>query len=169
MICSSSSIRSSYSSPSAFISAIASPRASLACAIKTGKGSSRIASTTDSTLSVYSSDSGSSRSNASSANEASGWLSAKSSCRWEASRSVRPCSSASSSRSSTPESSSSSLSDAACSERRRLPRSSSWLSSISARIVSIGSAGWLMTLRIIAWLTRIRETSGSGEALRSLS
>ncbi len=51
-ILSSSSIRSSYSSPSAFISATASPRASLAWAISTGKGSSRIASTTDSTFSV---------------------------------------------------------------------------------------------------------------------
>ncbi len=81
---------------------------------------------------------------------------------------MRPCSSTSSSRSSTPERSSSSLSDAACSERRRLPRSSSWLSSISARIVSIGSAGWLMTLRIIAWLTRIREDERLGRGVAEL-
>ena len=71
--------------------------------------------------------------------------------------------------SSTPEASSSSLSDRACSARRARPRSSSWLSSISTRSVSTGSAGWLMTLRIIAWLTRIRETSGSGCALRRRS
>ena len=81
--------------PSAFIAATASPRALLACAIRTGNGSSRIDSTTDSTSSAKVSDSGSIRSNAACANDASGWLSAKSSCSAGASCSVRPYSSGS--------------------------------------------------------------------------
>ena len=50
---SSSSIRSSYSIPSAFISPIASPRAWCSCAPSTGRGSSRVASITETTSSAY--------------------------------------------------------------------------------------------------------------------
>ena len=107
------------------------------------------------------------RSNAACANDASGWLSAKSAWSSAASRSVRAYASGSASSSSTPEVTSSSRSDSACSARRRRPRSSSWLSSISARIAATVSAGCWMTLRIMAWSTRIRDTSGSGVASRS--
>ena len=57
----------------------------------------------------------------------------------------------------------------ACSTSRRRPRSSSWLSSISARIASTASPGRPTTLRIIAWSTRMRDTSASGTAPRSRS
>ena len=40
---------------------------------------------------------------------------------------------------------------------------------MSARIVATASPGWLTTLRIIEWSTRIRETSGSGAASRRRS
>ena len=117
--------------------------------------------------SEYVSDSASSSSNASCANDASGWFKAKSACSCGASWSVRPNSSAAAIRSSTPDSSSSSVSDSACSDRRRRPRSSSWLSSSSARSTSSGSARCWIRLRIVAWLTRMRETSDSGTASRS--
>ena len=48
----SSSIRSSYSMPSAFIAATASPRARNSCALSTCRGSSRVDSTTDTTSSA---------------------------------------------------------------------------------------------------------------------
>ena len=51
---SSSSIRSSYSMPSAFIAFTASPRAWCSCAHSTARGSSSVASTTETTSSAYS-------------------------------------------------------------------------------------------------------------------
>ena len=77
---SSSAIRSSYSTPSAFISATASPRALNCWAISTWRGSSRIASMTETTSRAWVGDSGSRTSNAARASGASGWLRAKSSC-----------------------------------------------------------------------------------------
>ena len=90
MTSSSSSIRSSYSSPSRFIASTASPRALERCADNTGRGFSRIDSITDSASNGYSGDSTSSRSTAASANGDSGWFSAKSACRSTVSRASRP-------------------------------------------------------------------------------
>src|SRR5262249_20552929 len=99
---SSSCIRSSYSSPSAFIRSTASPRARNCCAASTCRGLSSVDSITDTTSSAYAGDSRSSSSSAASANGDSGWFSAKSSCRSTVSRTVRPCSSGSASPSTTP-------------------------------------------------------------------
>ena len=86
---SSSSIRSSYSMPSAFICATASPRALNCCADSTCRGSSSVDSMTETTSRAYVGDSRSSSSIAASANGDSGWLSAKSACRSTVSR-TRP-------------------------------------------------------------------------------
>ena len=79
MTSSSSAIRSSYSMPSAFISAIASPRASCCWAKRIWRGGSSTASITETMSRGYVGASGSSRSSAAIAKSASGWLSAKSS------------------------------------------------------------------------------------------
>ena len=76
--------------PSAFIAATASPRALKRCADSTCRGSSSVASSTDSTSSAYVGDSRSSSSSAASANGDSGWLSAKFGCRSTVSATVRP-------------------------------------------------------------------------------
>ena len=103
---SSSSIRSSYSMPSAFISATASPRALNCCAESTGRGSSRVASMTETTSSAWVGESGSSTSNAASAKGESGWFSANPNCRSSTRRTIRPSASGDSSRSTTPAASS---------------------------------------------------------------
>ncbi len=95
-------MRSSYSSPSAFMRATASPRALKRCAEMICRGSSSTDSMTDTTSSACVGLAGSSRSSAASANGASGWLSANSAWRSMVTRTVRPCSSATSSSSTTP-------------------------------------------------------------------
>ena len=70
-------MRSSYSMPSAFIPATASPRALNTCAESTWRGSSRVASMTESTSRAYVGAAVSSRSIAPSANGDNGWFSAK--------------------------------------------------------------------------------------------
>ena len=71
-------MRSSYSMPSAFICATASPRAFFSCAARIGRGSSIVASITDTTSRATVSDAGSRASMAARANVDSGWLRAKS-------------------------------------------------------------------------------------------
>ena len=83
-------MRSSYSTPSAFIAATASPRALFCWAARIWRGSSSVDSTTDTMSRAYDGDSGSSSSNAASANVDSGWLSAKSCWRSTVSRTMRP-------------------------------------------------------------------------------
>ena len=67
--------------PSAFIAATASPRAFLRWACTTWRGSSSVASSTESTSRAYVGEVRSSSSSAATANGDSGWLRAKSGCR----------------------------------------------------------------------------------------
>ena len=79
-------MRSSYSMPCAFIAATASARAAFSCANRSGRGSSRTDSMTETTSRANVGDSGSNSSRAASAKGESGWLSAKSSGRSVAAR-----------------------------------------------------------------------------------
>ncbi len=99
-------MRSSYSTPSAFIAATASPRALFCWAARIWRGSSSVDSTTDTMSSAYDGDSGSSSSNAARAKVDSGWLRAKSCCRSTVRRTMRPSASGVSSFSTMPPSSS---------------------------------------------------------------
>ena len=76
--------------PSAFIAAIASPRAFFCWAERICRGFSSVDSITDTTSRAYDGDSGSSSSSAARAKGESGWFRAKFACRWTVSRTVRP-------------------------------------------------------------------------------
>ncbi|MNW53836.1 hypothetical protein D3C74_314130 [compost metagenome] len=88
---SSSAMRSSYSYPSAFMAATASPRARCCCATSTWRGSDSVASRTETTSSACVGDSTSSRSSAASAKGDNGWLSANSRGRSTVRRTVGRC------------------------------------------------------------------------------
>ena len=164
MTSSSSSIRSSYSIPSDFIAATASPRALYSWAEMTCRGSSRVASIIDTTSSAYVGDSRSSRSSAASANGDSGWSSAKLGCRSTVSRTVRPSGSGTANRSTTPPASSARPIATACLMwRRRLPLGSSLSVSRRRRCVErVAGAGDHVEQHRVADVEARRQRLGVG-------
>ena len=155
--------------PSAFISPMASPLAFFFCAINTGMGLSSTASITEITCRWYSGSSRSSARITSTANGASGWFRAKSSCTASVMRQPRSPGPASGIFTSTPASSSPRVIEIARRESRRRVLASEWLSCISAFMRAHGSPGPSTTLRIIDSLTRIRDCNCSGSAACNFS
>ena len=160
---SSSSIRSSYSMPSAFIAATASPRALNRCADSTGRGPSRVASiseTTSSGVGLGRRDRGCPARPAPAAT-AAGPARSPAAGRM-VSRYRRPVSSGSSSRSTTPGGDQRppiAMARRAC---RSCRARGSWLPSISARIAVNALPGREITPSTMAWDTRKCDVSGSG-------
>ena len=170
-------MRSSYSTPSRFISVTRSVLALSSWAARIAPGFSRTDSMTDNRSSACSGASRSMFSITSSANSESGWLSANSSWRSTVTRTVRPSSSGVSRCSTTSASSSDRYIEIA---RRICPRWAlrvSWLSCSSPRTASQPpgcskspcTGGRSSRFNSIWWLTLKLDTIGSGEPFTSLS
>ena len=173
-------MRSSYSMPSRFIAATASPRARNCCCESTGRGSSRVASMTLTHVErvvagargIAGRRPGSSSPNAASANGDSGWLSAKFGCRSTVSRMRAVAGRTRGARAAR-------RPPAAATSVRKIPSArrassycrarDSWLSKTSERTFANTSPPRAMTLMSIAAVSCRCGSSGSGSAATSRS